>query len=66
MSRGSAWERCVCVFACGLTDFLMRLFVRSRYMVTQRAQKSQVESCSCRISVAGGPKTSLDFWRVCL
>lgn len=49
-----------------LTEFLIRFVVRSRYMFTQRAQKSQVESCSCRISVAGGPNTSLDFWRVCL
>lgn len=44
----------------------MRFVVRSRYMLTQRAQKSHVDSWSCRISVAGGPKTSLDFWRVCL
>lgn len=63
---GVSFVFCVCAVDHYLTEFLTRLLVRSKYIFTHLAQKSQVESCSCRISVAGGPNTSLDFCRVCL
>lgn len=45
-------------------ECLIRSVVRSRYMLTHLVQNSHVDVCSWKISPAGGPNTSLLFWRV--